>query len=158
MKAKININGKIREIEASPNERLLDFIRNNLHLKSVKEGCGSGDCGACTVILNGKLVTSCLVLISHLDPVNINDIITVDSNDELMVKLKKSFVSSGSSQCGICIPGMVVSSFALLKNNPQANKDEIKNGLAGNLCRCTGYTKIIDAIQNAQESTVLTKN
>jgi len=148
------INGTLKSVSPPANTRLLDFLRHDLHLKSVKEGCGSGDCGACSVVLNNKLVPSCLVLLAHLKPREINDILTVDYHDHLMSDIKASFISCGGTQCGICTPGIVVSSYALLKENPSATTDEIKYGLGGNLCRCTGYTKIIDAVKNSQKMAV----
>ena len=149
MKLNITINGMKRTLDAPPVTRLLDLIRNELHLKGTKEGCSQGECGACTVILNGKPITSCLTLISQI-PDN-SEILTIESEEYLLVEIKKAFAEKGAAQCGFCTPGMIMSSYALLKSNPRATMDDIKKGISGNLCRCTGYTKIYDAILLAQE-------
>lgn len=149
MRINITVNGVKRTLDAPPSKRLLDLIRDDLHLKGAKEGCSQGECGACTVILNGRPVTSCLTLVSQI-PDN-SEILTIESQEPLLLEIKKAFVEKAAAQCGFCTPGMIMSSYALLKKNPKADIDEIKEGISGNLCRCTGYTKIYDAILLAKK-------
>lgn len=128
--------------------RLLDGLRDELGLTGTKEGCGTGDCGACSVILDGKLVTSCLVLAVAADGKSIETIEGLASPRELH-PLQRTFMDFGGLQCGICTPGMIIAAKALLEENPDPSEAEIRRCLAGNLCRCTGYVKIIDAVQAA---------
>lgn len=125
--------------------RLLDFLRNELNLTGAKEVCAEGECGACTVIMDGKIVNSCLVLAVEANGAEITTIEGVGKENELS-ELQQAFVDYHSVQCGYCIPGMILAGEQLLKDNPNATEKEIKQGIAGNICRCTGYTKIIDAI------------
>lgn len=122
------------------------MLRNELGLKGTKEGCGEGECGACSVILNGELVNSCLILVGQLR--RSDSIITIEGvgRSALGRRLQRSFVDNGAVQCGFCIPGMIMASFALLKKNRRPDREEILEGLAGNLCRCTGYKKIVEAV------------
>lgn len=154
MKFEIVINGILVEKDVSPDIRLLDILRDDLGLKGTKKGCDQGECGACSVLLNGKVVNSCLILISQLS--RGSQIQTIEGKDPLISKLQKAFVNNGASQCGICSPGMIMAAAALLKDNPSANLDEIKLGLSGVLCRCTGYTKIISAIRSVQKNNFVT--
>lgn len=145
MKLPFNINNKRKEIEVQPNETLLHALRNN-NFTEVKCGCNEGECGSCTVLLNGKPINSCQVLaMSVLE----KEITTVKGIGTLYTPhlLQKSFVEAGADQCGFCSPGMVLASYSLLKENPQPTREEILVALDGNLCRCTGYVKIVDAVE-----------
>jgi len=145
---RLTINGRRHEVEAHPAERLLDVLREQVGLTSVKEGCGTGQCGACTVLLDGRPVTSCLVFAGDAAG---HEVTTVEglSEDGKPHPLQEAFVKYGATQCGFCTPGMLLAAKALLDENPAPTEEEIKWGLAGNLCRCTGYRKIIEAIQAA---------
>ena len=149
IKVSINVNGidYIRNID--PSLRLIDFIRDELKLKGTKEGCSEGECGACTVILDGKAINSCLMLASSADG---KKIITIEglSMDE-MNPIQEAFIEVGAVQCGYCTPGMILSAKALLDKNTKATEEEIKKALSGNLCRCTGHVKIIKAVLLAEE-------
>ncbi len=125
--------------------RLLDFLRSELNLTGAKEVCAEGECGACTVIMDGKIVNSCLVFAVEANGSEITTIEGIGKADELS-ELQQAFVDYHSVQCGYCIPGMILAGEQLLKNNQNATEEEIKQGIAGNICRCTGYTKIIDAV------------
>lgn len=148
---KLNINGKIIETEKNPSKRLLDFLREDLDITSPKEGCGEGECGACAVIIDKELVNSCLVAIGSVDG---KEIITVDGlrETEAFNVLDKSFAECGAVQCGFCTPGMIMAAHALLSKNPKPTEDDIREGISGNLCRCTGYNMIIDAILMSAEN------
>lgn len=144
------INGEAVSRETAPNKRLIDFLREDMELTSVKEGCGEGECGACTVLLNGKPVTSCMMLVGQVEGDSITTLEGLAKNGELD-RLQQAFIDAGAVQCGFCTPGMILSGKALLMRNPHPTRDEIKRALSGNLCRCTGYTKIIQAVENAAE-------
>ncbi len=145
---RVTINGRAREIDAPPLARLLDVLRVTLNLTGTKEGCGEGECGACTVLLDGDPVNSCLVAIGQCDGREILTVEGLAKDDELGV-LQRCFVESGGAQCGICTPGMLLSAEALLRDNARPTDDEVRDAIAGNLCRCTGYQRIVDAIQDA---------
>jgi len=147
-KISFSVNGKAVTVEAHSMERLLDVLREKLDLKGSKEGCGEGECGACSVFLDGELVNSCLIPAAQAQGKTILTIEGVAKNGELH-PLQKSFLQHGGAQCGICTPGMVMASLALLQNNPKPNREEVKEALAGNLCRCTGYMKIFDSVEKA---------
>lgn len=151
MKITFQINGVDREIDKPPMKRLLDVLREDLHLTGAKEGCGEGECGACSVIVDGVVVNSCLAPICQLHGA---EILTVEglSRDGRLDPLQQAFLECGAAQCGICTPGMLISARSLLDANPHPTRDEIKEAIAGNLCRCTGYIKIIDAIERAAET------
>jgi carbon-monoxide dehydrogenase small subunit len=134
--------------EVSPERRLLDFLRDDLGLKGTKKGCDQGECGACSVIIDRKIVNSCLVLLSQLP--ERSEIMTIESNEPLVGKLQEAFVMHGATQCGACTPGMIMASAALLMDNPDPSDDELREGLSGVLCRCTGYVKIFDAVKEVQ--------
>ena len=147
-KIRITLNGKSMDLEA-PNHRLLLYLlRDEIGLTGTKEGCGTGDCGACTVYLNGKPVNSCLVLSGELNGADIVTIEGLKIGPELH-PIQKAFIQDGGAQCGYCTPGMLMMSKALLDENPNPTEEEIRYALSGNLCRCTGYAKIIQAVQDA---------
>ena len=151
IEVQFNLNGQDVKTEVLPGMTLLEMIRRNFKLIAAKEGCGKGECGACTVLFNGQPINSCLKLAATLTP---NDkVVTVEglANDELMQRIQKAYVDEGAVQCGFCIPGMTISSYYLLKTNPKPTMDEIKFALAGNICRCTGYRKIEAAVAKAAE-------
>ncbi len=143
------INDKKFEGEIDPNLRLIDFIRDILGLKGTKEGCGEGECGACMVLVNRKPVNSCIVMAFSIHN---KEVITIEGIDKLKYarKLKESFKKNASVQCGFCTPGFIITASALLEENPDATIDEIKDYLVGNICRCTGYDKIIKAVDEAR--------
>ncbi len=144
------INGKKETINVDPTMRLLDLIRDELHLTGTKEGCGEGECGACTVILDGNPVNSCLILAGQVENHEIITIEGISKLDNLSI-LQKAFVDGGAIQCGFCTPGMILSAKALLDKNPNPTREEIKTAISGNLCRCTGYQKIVNSIELAIE-------
>jgi len=144
----LTINGKKRKVETTPSTRLLDLIRDDLHLTGTKEGCGKGECGACTVIMNGELIASCLVLAPQADGALITTIEGIGSGDHLD-PIQEAFIETGAVQCGFCIPGMILAVKKLLEENLHPDQEEIKRGISGNLCRCTGYQKIFDAVRLA---------
>jgi len=145
------VNGKAETLKAHPLERLLDVLREQLHLTGTKEGCGEGECGACSVVLNGEIVNSCLVPVAQAAGATIKTIEGVASGDQLH-RVQQSFLEFGGAQCGICTPGMVLAAVDLLERNPNPSETEIRTGLAGNLCRCTGYMKIFESVVQACKS------
>ncbi len=144
-KISIKLNGEVRYVYVEPNEVLLDVLRDKLGAKSPKSGCERGDCGACAVLLNGKSVRSCLILAIEVDGQEIDTLEGLSQGG--LTPLQESFIRHNSFQCGFCAPGMTISATELLKNNPHPTRDEIKEAIAGNLCRCTGYESIIEAIE-----------
>lgn len=146
----LTINGEIVEQEIETHIRLLDFLRNELLLTGTKEVCGEGECGACTIIMDGQTVNSCLILAVEAHNRNILTIEGLANNKEL-TELQQSFEDHHSVQCGYCIPGMVLSGEKLLERNSHPTRDEIKHELSGNICRCTGYHKIVDAIEKCSD-------
>lgn len=147
---KFNLNYEDVVLDVDANKRLLDMLREDFGLKSVKEGCGEGECGACTVIVEGKAVTSCTVLAPQVDGSSVITLEGLSKNGELD-KLQESFIEAGAIQCGFCTPGMILSAKALFMEKPNPSKEEIKVAMSGNLCRCTGYKKIIDAVERARD-------
>ncbi len=146
----LNINDKEYEVAVEPNQTLVDLIRYELGLTGTKKGCEMGDCGSCTVIMDGKPVNSCLVLAMQADGKKITTIEGVETDDGLH-PIQKSFVEKGAIQCGFCSPGMILSGSALLERNPKPDEDDIRKAISGNLCRCTGYQKIVEAIKSVNE-------
>ena len=141
------VNGELRKVSAYPMERLLDVLREKLNLTGTKEGCGEGECGSCSVLLDGVLVNSCLVPVlqaENSEIVTIEGVGTPELND-----LQKCFLERGGAQCGICTPGMILAAFYLITRKPNATQQDIREGLAGNLCRCTGYMQIFEAVEEA---------
>ena len=143
-KISFTLNDELRFVYVEPNETLLDVLRDKMGMKSPKSGCDNGDCGACTVWLDGKSVRSCLILAVEVDGHQITTIEGITKNG--MTPLQKAFHDRNAFQCGYCAPGMIMAATELLNNNPHPTKAEIQEAIAGNLCRCTGYTSIIDAI------------
>ncbi|MBC8204102.1 (2Fe-2S)-binding protein [bacterium] len=147
---KLKVNGIEYELAVEPNRTLVDFIRKDLGLTGTKKGCSIGDCGACTVLMDGTPVFSCLVLAMEADGCGIRTIEGVADGNKLH-PVQEAFVSEGAIQCGFCTPGMVMTSIALLKDNPHPSESEIRRAISGNLCRCTGYQKIVEAVKKAEE-------
>ena len=142
------VNGEHKTVHAWPMARLLDVLREELHLTGTKEGCGEGECGACSVIMNGELVNSCLVPVAQTAGTEIKTIEGLANGDQLHA-VQQAFLECGGAQCGICTPGMVLAAISLLERTPHPTEEDIRNGLAGNLCRCTGYMKIFDSVLKA---------
>jgi aerobic carbon-monoxide dehydrogenase small subunit len=142
------VNGKARRLQTYPMARLLDVLREQMHLIGTKEGCGEGECGACAVLLNGAIVNSCLVPAIEADGAQIRTIEGIANGDQLHA-VQSAFLECGGAQCGICTPGMVIAAVALLGRHPHPDDAQIREGLAGNLCRCTGYQKIFAAVVRA---------
>jgi carbon-monoxide dehydrogenase small subunit len=147
-KIHFTLNGRPHELRVQPWKTLLQLIREDLKLTGTKEGCGHGECGSCTVLMEGKTVNSCLVPALEADN---KEIITIEglSEGETLHPIQEAFVSHSGMQCGFCTPGMIMSAKALLDSNPDPSEEEIREGIAGNFCRCTGYTKIIESISAA---------
>lgn len=150
MKIQTTVNHKRLTVEISEDMRLLDMLRDVLNLTGTKEGCGEGECGACTVLLDGQAVDSCLIMAFQVEN---REVITIEAEDKdgNLSLIKETFLEEGAPQCGFCIPGMVLSSKALLDRNINPNRDDIKESISGNLCRCTGYTAIEEAIMKASK-------
>ncbi len=146
----LEVNGRVHEIAASPNRTLLEALREDLGLTGTKQGCGAGDCGTCTVLLDGRAVNACLILAVQAAGHEIVTIEGVAHGPELH-PLQAAFVDHGAVQCGFCTPGMVLSGMALLHTNPDPTDDEIRVAISGNLCRCTGYQKIVEAVSAAAD-------
>jgi carbon-monoxide dehydrogenase small subunit len=146
----LTVNNQSREMAVEARRTLLEVLRDDLGLTGAKEGCGTGDCGACSVLVDGRLVTSCLVLAVQADGAHVTTIEGLSCSGE-MHPVQQAFIDAGAIQCGFCTPGMIMSAVALLGRNPLPALDEVREGLAGNLCRCTGYTKIYEAVMLAAE-------
>lgn len=142
------VNGQQQTVHIWPMTRLLDVLREELHLTGTKEGCGEGECGACSVFLDGELVNSCLVPAAQTSGAKIKTIEGVADGEKLN-SVQQAFIECGGAQCGICTPGMILAAVSLLERNPQPTEEDIRNGLAGNLCRCTGYMKIFESVVKA---------
>ncbi|HEX8185459.1 MAG TPA: (2Fe-2S)-binding protein [Blastocatellia bacterium] len=148
MRIKFEVNGISREVDAPPVKRVLDVLREDLRLTGTKEGCGEGECGACSIIIDGEVVNSCLVPVCQVEGAQMTTVEGL-ARDGHLDPLQQAFLEWGGAQCGICTPGMLIAARALLGANINPTRDEIKEAIAGNLCRCTGYVKIIDAIEQA---------
>lgn len=151
MNVQFSVNGKHHLLDLPPEKRLIDILRQDLKLTGTKEGCGEGECGACTVILNGEAVHACLILACQLENQEIITIEGLGTPDNPDI-LQKTFAEELAIQCGYCTPGMIMSAKALLMKNPNATEAEIRNALAGNICRCSGYGQIVKAVQKAQKA------
>jgi carbon-monoxide dehydrogenase small subunit len=150
MKLTFELNRQKVECETKENKTLLDLLRIDLGVTSVKKGCENGECGACTVLLDGYPVASCLVIAPQVEG---RAVTTVDGlvDDPLMERLRQAFMEDGAVQCGFCTPGMLISAYALLRENPKPTAEEVKKAIEGNICRCTGYVKIVEAVLDASE-------
>ena len=151
VKITCEVNGQPRTVEAFPMERLLDVLREQLSLTGTKEGCGEGECGACTVMIDGRIVNSCLVPVAQAEGSEIKTIEGIAISDTQLHEVQQAFIECGGAQCGICTPGMVIAAVSLLEKNPHPDESGIREGLAGNLCRCTGYMKIFESVVRACE-------
>lgn len=144
------VNGEAQSVEVPASRMLSDFLRDDVYLTGTKRGCETGVCGACSVLLDGEVVKSCLLLAVQVNGREITTVEGLAQGDELH-PLQKSFMECGGLQCGYCTPGMIMASCDLLKNSPTPSVDEVRRGLSGNLCRCTGYTQIVESIMHAAE-------
>ncbi len=145
----IKVNNKDYKLFVASNKRLLDVLRDDLGLTGVKEGCAIGECGACTIIMNGKNICSCMILAGQAEGSEITTIEGLEGLKGELHPLQEAFIETGAVQCGFCTPGMILSSLVLLKNNLKPTEEEIKKAISGNFCRCTGYKQIIEAVQLA---------
>jgi aerobic-type carbon monoxide dehydrogenase small subunit (CoxS/CutS family) len=152
IKLTMTVNKKKVVTEIEPYARLLDVLRDKFGFTGVKEGCGIGECGACTIIMNGKKVNSCLILAAQAQGADILTIEGVENSDGSMHPVQEAFLEKGAVQCGFCTPGMVISSYHLLSENQDPTDPEIKEAISGNLCRCTGYKQIINAVHMAADN------
>lgn len=151
IKLTMTVNKKTVETEIEPYARLLDVLRDDFGFTGVKEGCGIGECGACTVIMNGMKVNSCMILAAQAQGAEILTVEGVENPDGSMHPVQEAFLEKGAVQCGFCTPGMVISSYHLLSDNPDPSDDEIREAISGNLCRCTGYKQIVNAVHMAAD-------
>jgi carbon-monoxide dehydrogenase small subunit len=148
MRVTLTVNGETRRADVPPAATLVELLRDHLGLTGTKVGCGHGECGACTVLLDGEPVNSCLVFAAQCER---SEVLTVEglSKDGRLSRIQNAFVEAGAVQCGYCTPGMIMSAYALLASNPSPSREEIEEAVSGNLCRCTGYVKIVDAVELA---------
>ena len=147
----VTVNGRDMDLQVDVRESLLDVLRNRLHLTGTKQGCGVGECGACAVLVDGHTMDSCIYLAVWADGKDITTVEGLSAPDGSLSDIQRNYVDKGAVQCGFCTPGFVVSTTALLNKNSNPTKEEIRRGLSGNLCRCTGYQKILDAVEATVE-------
>jgi len=147
----LHVNGQDYAVQVEPDELLVDVLRGRLGLTGTKKGCGTGDCGACTVLLDGQPVTSCLVLAVAAEGKSIMTVEGLSDGEELS-DLQRAFIEHGAVQCGYCTPGLLMVATRLLEDNPRPSEDEVRAAIAGNLCRCTGYVKIVEAIMSVADT------
>lgn len=147
MNIRFILNGKAISVRTEPDRRAVDLLREDLGLTGTKEGCGAGECGACSILVDGEHKLSCLMIAVQLEG---RDVVTIEGlgDKDRLHPLQEAFIRHGAVQCGFCTPGMLIAAEALLKQNPRASRDDIRAGLSGNLCRCTGYQKIVDAVED----------
>jgi len=150
MEIEITVNGRARRFDVEPNKLLLNLVRDELHLTGTKYGCGIGECGACTVLLDGEAVLSCMVLAVDADGRSVETVEGV-ADGERLDPIQEAYIEEGAVQCGFCTPGFIMTTKALLKENPDPSEAEIREYLKGNYCRCTGYVNIVKAVQSAAE-------
>ena len=150
IEVQFTVNGQATRVHDYPMARLLDVVRDHLRLTGSKEGCGEGECGACSVVMNGELTNSCLIPLVQAHGARVETVESV-AHDPVHRRLVQALLERGAAQCGICTPGMLVAAAQLLTSHPRPTLEQVKEGLAGNLCRCTGYTKIYDAVMHAHE-------
>ena len=150
MKVNFELNGKNVTADVNPNTTLTDMLREDLGIQSVKKGCEHGECGACTVLVNGLPMTSCIMVAPQVEGKYVTTLEGLEYK-ALMIDLRQAFIENGAIQCGFCTPGMLISSYALLRDNKHPSPEEVKLGIEGNICRCTGFTKIIEAVLDAAE-------
>jgi carbon-monoxide dehydrogenase small subunit len=148
---RFRVNGEQTTVHVEPTKTLLDVLREDLFLTGTKRGCDSGECGACTVLLNGQAVHSCLILAAELDGKDVLTIEGLSKDRKELHPLQKAFIEKGAVQCGFCTPGLIMTAKALLDENPNPTEEEVRYDVSGNLCRCTGYSKIVEAILTAAE-------
>ncbi len=146
----INVNGEVQSVEVPARRLLSDFLRDDLHLTGTKRGCETGTCGACSVLLDGEVVKSCLMLAVQANGHSVTTVEGLSQGDKLH-PLQESFMQCGGLQCGYCTPGMLMTACAMLAHNPKPTQDQVRHGLSGNLCRCTGYSQIVESILHASE-------
>ena len=149
MSYRFSVNREPVELDVPGMRRLLDVLREDMGLTGTKEGCGEGECGACTVMIDGRIVNSCLVPVAQVEGCSLKTIEGIAISDTQLHAVQRAFIECGGAQCGICTPGMVIAAVSLLEQNPDPNEEAIRNGLAGNLCRCTGYMKIFESVVKA---------
>ncbi|MDI6755429.1 MAG: (2Fe-2S)-binding protein [Thermodesulfobacteriota bacterium] len=149
VKVHLRVNGSAYEVEIEPRRTLLELIRDDLELNGTKEGCGLGECGTCTVLLDGRPIKSCITLAVQADGREVTTIEGIEGDDGTLHPIQQAFIDHGAIQCGFCTPGMVLSAKGLLDENPRPTELEVREAIAGNLCRCTGYQKIVEAILSA---------
>ena len=157
MKIECTINGKATQIHTAPDRRVVDLLREDLGFTGVKEGCGEGECGACTILVDGESRLSCLMLAAQMEGKEITTIEGVAPGDTLH-PVQEAFVQTGAIQCGFCTPGMVMATLDLRKRNSRPSRTQIREALSGNLCRCTGYQKIVDAVVSVQNEGTIEEN